>query len=55
MTLLRCIFGVLSADEDTTPEQELTEELLAILTSFAGRLYGVRSRKKADWSNVQSR
>jgi len=38
---------VLSPDEDKTPEQELTEDLLAILTSFAGRLYGLRSRKKA--------
>ena len=28
-------------------EQELTEDLLAIITSFAGRLYGLRSRKKA--------
>jgi predicted site-specific integrase-resolvase len=38
---------VLCPDEDTTPEQELTEDLLAILTSFAGRLYGLRSCKKA--------
>jgi putative resolvase len=38
---------VLFPDKDKTPEQELTEDLLAILTSFAGRLYGLRSRKKA--------
>jgi excisionase family DNA binding protein len=38
---------VLSPDEDKTPEQELTEDLLAIIASFAGRLYGLRSRKKA--------
>ncbi len=33
-------------DEDKTPEKELVEDLLAIVTSFAGRLYGMRSRKK---------
>ena len=38
---------VLSPDEDTTPELEVTEDLLAIIASFAGRLYGLRSRKKA--------
>ena len=38
---------VLSPDEDKTPEQEVTEDLLAIIASFAGRLYGLRSRKKA--------
>jgi predicted site-specific integrase-resolvase len=37
---------VLNAAEDHTPEQELTEDLLAILSSFAGRLYGMRSRKR---------
>src|SRR6266481_2297956 len=37
---------VLHPDEEHTPEQELTEDLLAIITSFAGRLYGMRSRKK---------
>ena len=37
---------VLHPDEDKTPDQELTEDLLAILASFAGRLYGVRSRKQ---------
>jgi excisionase family DNA binding protein len=41
------ILTVLSPDEDQTPEQELTEDLLAIIASFAGRLYGLRSRKKA--------
>lgn len=38
---------MLSPDEETTPEQDLTEDLLAIIASFAGRLYGLRSRKKA--------
>jgi putative resolvase len=37
---------VLHPDEDKTPDQELTEDLLAILASFAGRLYGVRSQKQ---------
>ncbi len=54
LSYLRTLFSgygvtltVLSPDEDNTPEQELTEDLLAIITSFAGRLYGLRSRKKA--------
>ena len=33
-------------DEDKTPEKELVEDLLAIVTSFAGKLYGMRSHKK---------
>jgi putative resolvase len=37
---------VLHPDEDKTLDQELTEDLLAILASFAGRLYGVRSQKQ---------
>ena len=37
---------VLHPDEEKTPEQELTEDLLAIIASFAGRLYGLRSRKQ---------
>jgi putative resolvase len=37
---------VLHPDEEQTPEQELTEDLLAIIASFAGRLYGLRSRKQ---------
>jgi putative resolvase len=36
---------ILHPDEEKTPEQELTEDLLTIITSFAGRLYGMRSRK----------
>ena len=36
---------MVSADEDNTPEQELSEDLLAIIASFAGRPYGLRSRK----------
>ncbi len=37
---------VLSPDEDKTPEEELTQDLLAIITSFAGRLYGLRSHQQ---------
>jgi putative resolvase len=37
---------VLHAEEEQTPEQELTDDLLAIIASFAGRLYGLRSRKQ---------
>ena len=37
---------VLHPDEERTPEQELTDDLLALIASFAGRLYGVRSRKQ---------
>ncbi len=37
---------VLHPDEDTTPEEELTQDLLALIASFAGRLYGLRSRRQ---------
>jgi len=37
---------VLFDDEEKTPEKELVEDLLAIATSFAGKLYGMRSHKK---------
>ena len=54
LSYLRILFSgygvtltVLSPDEDKTPEQEVTEDLLAIIASFAGRLYGLHSRKKA--------
>jgi excisionase family DNA binding protein len=36
---------VLNDDEDKTAEQELVDDLIAIVTSFAGRLYGMRSAK----------
>ncbi len=54
LSYLRLLFSgygvtltVLAPDDEQTPEQELTEDLLAIIASFAGRLYGLRSRKKA--------
>ena len=37
---------VLAPDEEQTAEAELTQDLLAIIASFAGRLYGLRSRKQ---------
>src|SRR5437870_2696200 len=53
LSYLRALFSgygvtltVLYPDEENTPEQELTEDLLAIMASFAGRLYGLRSRKQ---------
>ena len=37
---------VIFDDEDKTAEKELVEDLLAIVASFAGKLYGMRSHKK---------
>jgi len=37
---------VIFDEEEKTPEKELVEDLLAIVTSFAGKLYGMRSHKK---------
>jgi len=43
-------FGVtltnLEAGEAKTPEQELTDDLLALIASFSGRLYGTGSHKQ---------
>jgi putative resolvase len=48
-TLFSC-FGVtltvLDPGEEQTPEQELTADLLALIASFSGRLYGMRSHKQ---------
>jgi predicted site-specific integrase-resolvase len=45
-------FGVrltsLEPDETKTPEQELTDDLLALIASFSGRLYGMRSHKQKE-------
>ena len=38
----------LHADEETTPAAELVEDMLAVVTSFAGRLYGLRSGKAKE-------
>jgi putative resolvase len=37
---------VLHPDEEKTPPEELMEDLVALIASFAGRLYGLRSRKR---------
>ena len=37
---------VLEPGEEKTPEQELTADLLALIASFAGRLYGMRSHQQ---------
>jgi excisionase family DNA binding protein len=36
---------VLHPDDDQTPEEELVADMIALVTSFAGRLYGRRSHK----------
>jgi len=53
LSSLRCLFSgygvtltVLHPDEEQTPEQELTADLLALIASFAGRMSGWRSRKQ---------
>ena len=50
-TLFAC-FGVtlmvLELGESKTPEQELTEDPLALIASFSGRLYGMRSHKQKE-------
>ena len=50
-TLFTC-FGVtltvLDPGEEKTPEQELTDDLLALIASFSGRLYGMRSHKQKE-------
>jgi putative resolvase len=39
---------VLDPGEEKTPEQELTEDMLALLACFSGRLYGMRSHKQKE-------
>ena len=50
-TLFTC-FGVtltvLEPGEEKTPEQELTADLLSLIASFSGRLYGMRSHKQKE-------
>jgi putative resolvase len=50
-TLFTC-FGVtltvLEPGEEKTPEQELTDDLLTLIASFSGRLYGMRSHKQQE-------
>jgi putative resolvase len=39
---------ILNPEEEKTPEQELTEDLLSLIASFAGKLYGMRSQKQKE-------
>ena len=39
---------ILEPGEEKTPETELTEDLLALIVSFSGRLYGMRSHKQKE-------
>jgi putative resolvase len=39
---------VLDPGEDKTAEQELTDDMMALLASFSGRLYGMRSHKQKE-------
>ncbi len=39
---------VLDAAEDKTAEQELVDDMLALLASFSGRLYGMRSHQQKE-------
>ncbi len=36
---------IIEKDEDKSPEKELTEDLIEIITVFSSRLYGMRSYK----------
>jgi putative resolvase len=48
-TLFACLgvtLTVLEPGESKTPEQELADDLLTLITSFSRRLYGMRSRKQ---------
>jgi excisionase family DNA binding protein len=47
-TSFRVTFTVLESDATKTSEQELTDDLLAIITAFSGRLYGMRSHKQKE-------
>jgi putative resolvase len=50
LEILFACFGVtltvLDPGESKKPEQELTQDLLALIASFSGRLYGMRSHKQ---------
>src|ERR1700680_3162811 len=39
---------ILEPAEEKTPEQELTQDLLTLIASFSGRLYGMRSHKQKE-------
>jgi putative resolvase len=37
--------ATVSEDEGTTPQDELVKDFITVITSFAGRIYGLRSHK----------
>jgi len=39
---------ILEPAEEKTPEQELNRDLLTLIASFSGRLYGMRSHKRKE-------
>jgi len=39
---------ILEPGEDPSSEQELTADLLSLIASFSGRLYGMRSAKQKE-------
>ena len=41
-------FTVLDPGEDKAPEQEVTQDLLSLIASLAGKLYGMRSHKQKE-------
>jgi predicted site-specific integrase-resolvase len=41
-----CRIEAVDPEEVKEPQQELVEDLIAIVTSFAGKIYGARSHKK---------
>jgi len=41
-----CRIETVDAEELKEPKQELVEDLIATVTSFAGKIYGARSHKK---------
>lgn len=50
-TLFACFdvtLTVLEPGEEKTPEQELTDDLLALIASFSGRFYEMRSHKQKE-------
>lgn len=42
------VLTLLEPGEDKTAEHELTDDLLALIASFSGRLYGMRSHKQKE-------
>jgi predicted site-specific integrase-resolvase len=43
-----CRIEAIDSEEVKESRQELVEDLIAIVTSLAGRIYGARSRKRRE-------